>query len=224
MRSKHYSPALAPVLGVDYKHYIGEGFDSDIDGISSTLMKRSLEEVSVSSKTAFNEVIATDDTWYRRQYKTGDPAWAMATEFLEELKSDGLTWSFKDASSTNDNWIKLGDDLAEISVKKGANTYSITMTGEKINIELKGATDTQSVLMDGATITVNCGNAPTSKVVLGGSGMEQQLVTKSWVDMLFATHMHPTAAPGPPSPPIPAPAVATPDNSVSPFTTQTIAE
>ena len=118
----------------------------------------------------------------------------------------------------------LASDLAEIVVKKGTNTYTISMTDSKVTVEMVGAADTQSIIMDGTDITVNCGAMPTTSLLLGGTGMEQQLETKSWIDMMFATHVHPTAAPGPPSPPVPLPAVAVPDTAISPFTYQTKAE
>ena len=42
--------------------------------------------------------------------------------------------------------------------------------------------------------------------------------------MIFGAHMHPTAAPGPPSAPIPVPAVAAPNVAASPLTFETYAE
>jgi|TARA_Y100000034_G_C6772287_1_gene344582 hypothetical protein len=90
MRAKHYSPNLLPVAGVDYKHYIGEGFDSDLDGITDVLMKRDLQK-NLPMTTHFNEIVGEGDTLYRRFYKTGDPTWMTGTEFSEELKSDGVT-------------------------------------------------------------------------------------------------------------------------------------
>jgi len=79
------------------------------------------------------------------------------------------------------------------------------MTGGKVIIESKGsaATDNASVEITPGGITLNPGL--TGLINLGGTGMEQQLVTKSWIDMVFATHMHPSAAPGPPTPPVPMP-------------------
>jgi len=72
-RAKHLTPNASPSLGVDYKMYLGESFDSDVDGITSTIMKRTVDELTASSKTTFNEIAATGGTLYRRQFKTGDP-------------------------------------------------------------------------------------------------------------------------------------------------------
>jgi len=98
------------------------------------------------------------------------------------------------------------------------------MNGDSINISIKDAADTGSVELTTSGITINAGTNPTNKIKLGGSGGEQQLVTKSWVTNIFKNHMHPTAATGPPSIPIPIPAIVIPDSSSSPFTNQTEAE
>lgn len=99
----------------------------------------------------------------------------------------------------------LASDLAEINVTAGDNTYNIKLNGATIDITLTTADETQKITMDGTSIILNEGAAPSQKIYLGDTGMGQQLVTKSFIDLIFATHMHPTAAPGPPSPPIPMP-------------------
>ena len=120
--------------------------------------------------------------------------------------------------------MKIGDDIAEIVIDKVPNKYTFSMTATSLKIEIAGAVDTQSIEMTGSEIKINTGATATNKILLGGTGMEQELVTKSWVDLVFSAHMHPSAAPGPPSPPIPIPAIGAPDNPVSPFTNQTKAE
>lgn len=79
--------------------------------------------------------------------------------------------------------------------------------------------------MDGTNILIDAGPTPVAGgITIGGTGGEQALVTKSWVDMIFATHVHPSAAPGPPSPPIAPPPTAAPNSPASPLTFETKAE
>lgn len=122
---------------------------------------------------------------------------------------------------------KITSDAVTIKFEVGGlttTTYKVELGADNITISMEGATDKGSIQISDAGITIDAGTLPTNSITFGGSGAEQALVTKSWVDLMFATHMHPTAAPGPPSPPVPLPPVATPDNPVSPFTYQTKAE
>ncbi len=120
--------------------------------------------------------------------------------FTHTVKNDSVTLQIVVGGLVEKKYkIKLGTESIKISVDKGApSDYIDPIT----SIELTDA----------------------GEILLGGSGQEQQLVTKSWVDLMFANHMHPTAAPGPPSPPIPLPVVELPDNPVGVFTQQTKAE
>jgi hypothetical protein len=122
--------------------------------------------------------------------------------------------------------VKIGDDIAEIVIDKVPNKYTFSMTATSLKIEIAGAVDTQSIEMTGSDILINTGATPTNSITIGGSGSEQQLVTKSWLDMIFATHIHPTTAPGAPTlPPAPAlPVISIPDNATNHVTNQTTAE
>lgn len=142
------------------------------------------------------------------------------------------------------------DGNVEYTVKDNTKTFKVTFTGagsEKAGFKLNigegndilevslvpGSTDAVmlTVNKDKATVIIDKeGNtifklSDAAKMYLGGKDKSQQLVTKSWVDLVFANHMHPSAAPGPPSIPIPIPAppVAA-DSPTNLFTFSTQAE
>ena len=129
-------------------------------------------------------------------------------------------------SDTKDNLehITFKKDNLELKVLTNKNTYLFSMTADAINISIEDSADSGAVELTTSGITINAGTNPANKITLGGSGGEQQLVTKSWVTNIFNKHMHPTAATGPPSAPIPIPAIGIVDSSASPFTKQTEAE
>lgn len=87
------------------------------------------------------------------------------------------------------------------------------------------AGDTQKITMDGSEIIIDAGATPTAENIKIGGASGQPLATKAFVEQVFKTHMHPTAAPGPPSPPIPLgiETLAMPDGPGM-VTNQTIAE
>ena len=124
--------------------------------------------------------------------------------------------------------MSLATDLGELNVvNTDGSSYKLNFSGGTITIECVPAsgTDTQTITMDGSQITIDAGPTPVEGgILIGGTNGEQALVTKSWVDMIFATHVHPSAAPGPPSPPIAPPAIAAPNSPASPLTFETKAE
>jgi len=111
--------------------------------------------------------------------------------------------------------------------------YTQTVTGPKYVLSSEGlpvSGEAKIELENGPTaskVKVSAGsatNAPAAEVLIGVLGTDgddsgvQQLVTKSWVMNLFNSHVHPTAAVGPPSPPMPMPDVTVPHLPVSNFT------
>lgn len=124
----------------------------------------------------------------------------------------------------NEEYITFAKDKAAIKVTTKKNTYLLQMNAGAINISIEDSADSGSIALTTSGITINAGTNPTNLIKIGGSGSEQELVTKSWVTNIFKNHMHPTAATGPPSMPIPIPAIGIPDSSASPFTKQTKAE
>lgn len=78
----------------------------------------------------------------------------------------------------------------------------------------------------GADGTVTLKTTDGANILLGGQGKEQQLVTKSWVDLVFKNHIHPTTSPGAPTL-VPTPDLTLPsqaDNVTGHFTYTTKAE
>jgi len=80
-----------------------------------------------------------------------------------------------------------------------------------VNIKIKTATKTSKISIDVETgnIYIDPGsNAEKGSVYIGDSVSKSKghaLVTKEWITNVFDKHMHPTAAQGPPSQPIPIP-------------------
>ena len=106
------------------------------------------------------------------------------------------------------------------------NTTSVMLTidpSQSKVVELKVNSDKAIVTID-STGNVTIKTTDAAKIKLGGTGNEQQLVTKSFLDMVFANHMHPTASPGPPSPPIPIPSPVVADGPTNIYTFTTIGE
>ena len=123
--------------------------------------------------------------------------------------------------------LSLATDLGELNVvNTDGSSYKLNFSGGTITIEcVNPNADTQTITMDGSQITIDAGPTPVEGgILIGGTGGEQALVTKSWVDMIFATHVHPSAAPGPPSPPIAPPSMPAPNSPASPLTFETKAE
>jgi hypothetical protein len=81
----------------------------------------------------------------------------------------------------------------------------MNFSGVKVEIEIIPAsgTNTQKITMDGEDIIIDAGSTPVGGNTKIGGSAGQQLATVAFVNNVFKMHMHPTAALGPPSPPIP---------------------
>lgn len=135
-------------------------------------------------------------------------------------------YNFTRNDNENAESFTFAKDKAEIKVTTETNTYLLKFNKDAITISLEDGADSGSVAITTAGITIDAGTNPLNKIILGGSGSEQQLVTKSWVSNLFDTHVHPTAVAGPPSAPLlpTGSFLAIPDAASSPYTKQTEAE
>lgn len=138
----------------------------------------------------------SDSIDYKHYLGTGDYI-SSRTFNKSPLISFGMSPSFEETVS---------DDTVNWQFQSGTSTYNLQFTNGKVVISSADtllATETATIELTPGGIVLNPGAFGT--VSLGGNQMGQQLVTKSFVDMIFTTHTHPTAAPGPPSPPIPIP-------------------
>jgi hypothetical protein len=91
-------------------------------------------------------------------------------------------------------------------------SYTFTMAAGDISIKLNtGDTKATKIQMTKeGKINIDPGTSKSpDAIMIGGSSIEQALVTKSWIDMMFNNHIHPTTGPGAPTlPPVPIPIVA----------------
>jgi hypothetical protein len=121
-------------------------------------------------------------------------------------------------------------------LEDGSLNYSSKSTGASKEIKVILGTSDPAVTFDigpgKCTITIDSqGNVKFkttdgANIFLGGQGKEQQLVTKSWVDQVYKTHIHPTTSPGSPTL-VPTPDLTRPSSSDNPaghFTFTTKAE
>lgn len=87
----------------------------------------------------------------------------------------------------------------ETTVKLGNQTFLLSFTENCIILKLDGPGPVEN------------------SIFIGGNDFAHKLVTKEWVDLVFKTHLHPTAGTGPPSPPIAPDPISVP-SSVSHLT------
>lgn len=125
--------------------------------------------------------------------------------------------------------------VTQFNSAQGNNTISLTadinngivaaINGKKaiLNIDTTGniTVTTQAKIVLNAQSDVTLKLATAGKLKLGGTGNEQPLVTKAWVDQVFENHMHPSASPGAPSPPLPIPPPPVTQDAATNFYTYT---
>jgi len=191
--------------------------------------------------TIKQEFAVTKQPAFKIAFKIGkqdDGKWFDVATQVGALPASAINYSvIADDKGLLDLTIKKGatpDSQADVKVNaEGIIELKVTKgTSKEITMKLDAATGIQIfVNKDKAKILVDGeGNIaliqdPGAKLYLGGKEKGQQLVTKSWVDLVFANHMHPTAGLGPPSPPIPLPpppVVA--DSKTNAFTFTTLGE
>ena len=123
--------------------------------------------------------------------------------------------SSKDTAALSTRKLELKDDYGKLEVMSGTVTYDITYGTGSVKISLADTTAPTTspyVELTTAGIVLHPGTTgAVGSVYLGGSepASGQQLVTKSYIDLLFKNHMHLTTSPGAPtSPPTAEPATA----------------
>ena len=79
----------------------------------------------------------------------------------------------------NEEYVTFSKDKMELKVITKKNTYLFNMTADAINISIEDKTDSGSIALTTAGIIINAGTNSNNIIKLGGSGGEQQLVTKS---------------------------------------------
>jgi hypothetical protein len=124
---------------------------------------------------------------------------------FDAVSSDTFIFNTSGEGSSKQVRVTIGTGDTAVKLEVGPDKCVITIDSSG-NVKIKTT--------DGANI------------FLGGQGKEQPLVTKSWVDQAFSTHIHPTTSPGaptmPPSPDLTRP--PTSDNPAGHFTYTTKAE
>ena len=93
-----------------------------------------------------------------------------------------------------------GSFEALIKNKIDANAVKLTIASDTPNVELDVADGKAIVTIDNlGNVTIK--TADGANIKLGGQGKEQQLVTKTWVEQVFANHIHPNGNQGAPTAP-----------------------
>ena len=143
---------------------------------------------------------------------TGTPSFNMISRKATDDNAMSTTYTDTNTGG-NVNWT-IGKD-GSIDYTNQKLTLHIDQDGSAIcdtpgsSIIIDTAGNTILKLVDGANI------------FLGGTDNEQPLVTKAWIDQVFANHMHASAAPGSPSPPLPIPLPPVTSDSKTNFYTNT---
>ena len=108
--------------------------------------------------------------------------------------------------------------------KTDTKSVKLTLDPAQTNVvELTVNKDKAIVTID-AQGNITLKQTDAAKLYLGGKDKAQQLVTKKWLDLIFKSHMHPTAGTGPPSPPTVIDVPATGDSVTNVTTFTTLAE
>lgn len=165
-----------------------------------------------------------DMTWLDIATQIG-PVAASAVNYSVKMDTLGKAIFSIKGNATSETSVTMDALLNRIDVKASAGpTSEVTMSLDSaLGVELIVNKDKASIIIDPlGNITIK--QNPLAKLYLGGETNAQQLVTKSWLDMIFANHVHPTAAPGPPSPPVPIPLPVVADAATNPYTFTTLAE
>jgi len=166
----------------------------------------------------YGESIAVSgDYFYRRSINSKN-----SLLFTEEVSKEYYINNKVESLGSNKNIFTetLKDDEYKLKLEAGNTEYLIKISNNKIIIVMdpNDPTKKASIKLSGGKIEINPGNTPVPDMVnINSNGISHNLVTKEWVLNMFANHMHPTAGVGPPSPPIPMPAVENP-SALSPFT------
>jgi|GEM_PF-5558658 len=145
--------------------------------------------------------------------------WELAKKknsFITTLKNDLYTCintQFVEGSEKTYESIKIGKDNFEIIVKASETcTYNLIITGGNILIQVDtGDQKSTSIRLNNeGKIEINPGTSKAADgIYLGGNSVGQQLVTRAWLEKVFANHIHNTTGPGAPTlPPIPIPIIS----------------
>lgn len=140
---------------------------------------------------------------------TGTAVTVTNFEYGRKNSGEVLAWSAKD-NTTN----------ASINV-------SVSLTGIPLQVKVipSGKPPTTMIVDTDGNVTFKLEN-PDAHLYLGGTGKEQQLVTKGWHDAVYVNHFHNGSAPGSPTtPPIqPQSMIGSADSPTNHFTFTTKAE
>ena len=163
-------------------------------------------DVVSPSKASFDVGIDGEATYTIKGSKTTTTLSLGAETHSLDASADGELSIVGAENSVHVTINVAGPDLISISTNKSKSDKCTTITVDASgNVKLK---------------TPDLG-----KIYLGGSGKEQQLLTKSYHDNWAATHIHPVTSPGVPTGPPMLPLIALPlDSSTAPFTYSTLAE
>ena len=213
-------------------------------GYQDATSKKIFEHITTSKENTAQTVITSLEI-----QETGALLYKIAAKnvaTLTILKDGDLTYDITRKDEKNQSTVTLLPDgnlsylmkqekvTGTLKIEPTAD-FSYAIKAEKVETTLKsnaqgdftftskGDHEVSLTILQSGDITIKTNN-PEAKIKLGGTGNEQQLVTKAWLDQVFMNHMHPSAAMGPPSPPLPIPAVVAADAKTNFFTFTTLGE
>jgi hypothetical protein len=112
-----------------------------------------------------------------------------------------------------------------MTIKLDSQTFLVKFIENSVEISLttSDAAHSPSIKMSNAGFEINPGegNMDSGNIKIGGGAGLQELATKSFIDLIFKNHIHPTAGPGAPTlPPIDIPVPQVADSAANTYTMQ----
>jgi len=233
-------PGGEPVSGEIFKHQVLDGLNYGVpyglavvdplgegESYSSDTVDKAERAYSESFGVLDSVLLVGNDLYgsvWRHRIHSYDPLLAGGLSYTRQLGGGPTLAPFLYKS-------EVLNGIKEAPSAKLTKEYTSSLAGAKYVLSSTGliAGGEAKIELENSevhsTVRISAGgvaNAPTSEVLIGVLGADesgvQQLVTKSWVMNLFNSHVHPTAAVGPPSPPIPMPDITAPHFPISNFT------
>jgi len=144
---------------------------------------------------------------------------------LEEKIEANLFKNYVKLDNSTEKTEEFNSQLHKMEIKLGGNTFLVNFdsSGVKISLDTGSVPNNPYIKMSNAGFEFNPGqgNQDSDNIVIGGDAGPQYLVTKSFIDLIFTNHIHPTAGPGAPTlPPTPITVPQVIDSPANTYTMQ----
>lgn len=192
--------------GNSFKQYYG----GKADGVDSYFYSKILNKQNGQEKYSLVESYTSKDDGTYSLIRKSEP---LVSESL--IMKKGTILLDATPSATKQYKLTLGDENSVVlEFKDSTKSGSITFSNDGIIIESKEGPKSSQLIMKNGSVYLKPGYigspaaAGSESVTLGSDSGGQELVTKSWLNMVFANHFHASGGPGSPtSPPMALPTI-----------------